>query len=93
MLLLRSARLSREMKNYEDAIAFCKTLLDNPNLQMYADEALFISASIFDADLKDPGRAFKLYDRMLVEFPDSRYASISRDRLKILRKKLPENIQ
>lgn len=93
MLLLRSARLSREMKNYEDAVSFCKALLDNPDLQMYADEALFITASIFDANLKDPGRAFKLYDRLLVEFPDSRYASISRDRLKVLQKELPENIQ
>ena len=89
-LIFDAARLATEIGKYPEALAFCNRVLQERALALYADEALFLMAGIFDDKLRDAAEAFRMYDRILVEYPDSQFAIPSRDRLKELRVSNPE---
>lgn len=88
-----AARLSADLERYEDAIAHCEEALSDPQLALYADETLYILAGIVDHRLNDRARAFRLYDRLLAEFPDSPFVDNARRRLKTLRDQHPDIVQ
>jgi len=89
-ILLKAARLSRELENPQDALSFCNEIIMDSSMVIYADEALFVMATIFERDIKDLSRAYQLFDRLLVEFPDSRFSHVARARLSKIRGQVEE---
>lgn len=89
-MLLRAARLAQEIQEPENAIEFCNEVIQDSTMHIYADEALFVMASVFENDLGDRSRAFQLYDRLLIEFPQSRFSHAARERLLKIREQLKE---
>lgn len=89
-LLLKAARLSQEIGKSIQAIDFCNKLISDSSMIPYADEALFLMANIFEKDIGDLTRAFQLYDRLLVEFPESQFSHSARTRLGKIRNQMQE---
>ena len=89
-LLLKVARLSQEIGKSVEAIDFCNKLVSDSTLISYADEALFLMANVFENDIGDLARAFQLYDRLLVEFPDSQFGNSARTHLGKIRNQMQE---
>lgn len=89
-ILFEAARLAAEIGKYPEALAFCNQAIQDPALQLYADEALFIMAGIVDHKLKDFAKASELYDQVLADFPESQFVNPARERLKTLRQTHPE---
>ncbi|RMF58515.1 MAG: hypothetical protein D6748_08455 [Calditrichaeota bacterium] len=89
-LLFQVARLSIEIGNPEEALAFCNQVLTDPNLNLWADEALYMMANIMETQINNYQQAYQLYDRLLIEFPNSQFASSARKRLQKLRKENPD---
>ncbi len=93
VVLLEAARLHRSLGNFPDALEMCNAIISDAQLKLYADEALYLMATILDKDLNDIAQAARLYDRLLVDFPESGYVSAARERLRFLRQKYPDLVQ
>ncbi len=91
-MLFLASDLSVEIGEYAEALDYCNQILGDGSLALYADQAVFMMAEIFYRRLNNLAQAYQLYDRILVEFPESQYGSAARDRLKELRQKYPELI-
>lgn len=91
-LLLKAAKLSQEIGKSAEAIDFCNKLVSDSTLIPYADEALFLMANIFERDIGDLARAFQLYDRLLVEFPESQFGHAARMHLGKIRDQMKETM-
>ncbi len=91
-ILFKAANLAAEIGKFPEALDFCNQVIQDPSLQLYADEALFIMAGIVDHKLKDIAKAYDLYDQILANFPDSQFTNVARQRLKELRHDYPELI-
>lgn len=89
-ILLQAAELSAELDNLPEALEYCNRILQDQELSLFADQALFLMATIVDRRLNDPARAFRLYDRLLAEFPESQFVNTARERLKQLRTQNPD---
>jgi tetratricopeptide (TPR) repeat protein len=85
IILLKAARLSQDIGKANEALSFCNKLISDSTLTIYADEALFVMATIFEKDIGDLTHAHQLYDRLLVEFPESQFSNAARDRLNEIR--------
>lgn len=88
-ILFEAAHLAGEIGKYPEALEYCSRVLNDEQLALYADEALFLTANIVDRRLNDLPRAFQLYDRLLTEFPGSQFAIAARERLKEIREQNP----
>jgi tetratricopeptide (TPR) repeat protein len=89
-LLLKIARLSREIGKSAEAIDFCNRLISDSTMISYADEALFLMAGVFENDVGDLSRAYQLYDKLLVEFPESQFGNSTRTRMGKIRNQMQE---
>ncbi len=89
-MLLEAGKLATRLENYPRALAYYQRILDEPSLSMYADQAVFLTASLLDRHLQDYAAAYRWYDRLLVEFPESEFVPRARERLRELRKQNPE---
>jgi tetratricopeptide (TPR) repeat protein len=88
-MIFEAAHLSADLGEFAEALDYCNEVLQDEQMLLYADEALFMMANIVDYRLNDYTRAFSLYDRLLAEFPESQFAIPARERLKEIRKQNP----
>ena len=89
-ILLKAAKLSQEIGKEDKALNFCNTIISDSSMTIYADEAIFVMATIFDKDMSDLTRAYQLYDRLLVEFPESQFCNAARKRLGEIRNQIQD---
>ena len=55
-ILLEAARLAESVGKFPDALEYCNRVVQDAELNLYADEALFIMATITDKRLNDVPR-------------------------------------
>ncbi len=89
-LLLKIARLSREIGKSTEAIDFCNRIISDSTMISYAGEALFLMAGVFENDIGDLSRAYQLYDKLLVEFPESQFGNSARTHMGKIRNQMQE---
>jgi tetratricopeptide (TPR) repeat protein len=83
--LLRIAQIYEQKKRFDLALNYYnKILTDHPD-GIFVDEALYFSAEIYRIELNQPEKAKPLYERMVLNHPDSIYFTNSRINYRILR--------
>ncbi|MCU4187764.1 tetratricopeptide repeat protein [Flavobacterium sp. HXWNR29] len=83
--LLKIADIYYQKKDYLKALSYYQNILDNHKEEIYIDEALFFSAEIYRKHLLDNEKAKPLYEKMVLEHPDSLYYTESRKQYRTLR--------
>ena len=83
--LLKIADIYYQKKDYLKALSYYQNILDNHKEGIYIDEALFFSAEIYRKYLLDNEKAKPLYEKMVLEHPDSLYYTESRKQYRTLR--------
>ncbi|WP_445718669.1 tetratricopeptide repeat protein [Flavobacterium sp.] len=83
--LLKIADIYFRKKEYQKALNYYQNILDNHKDGIYIDEALFFSAEIYRKYLLDNEKAKPLYEKMVLEHPDSLYYTESRKQYRTLR--------
>ena len=83
--LYKVGRNYEKLGNFAQAITYYQTILDNHKDGIYIDEALFYSAEIYRKQLNDPEKAKSLYEKVVLEHPDSIYFTEARKQYRQLR--------
>lgn len=83
--LFRISKIYEEKKEYQKALSYYQNILDNHSDGIFKDEALFFSAEIYRKYLLDNEKAKTLYEKIVLEHPDSLYYTESRKQYRILR--------
>lgn len=83
--LFKVGKIYEEKKEYTKAIAYYQNILEHHKDGIYKDEALFFSAEIYRKYLLDNEKAKPLYEKIVLEHPDSLYFTESRKQYRTLR--------
>ena len=83
--LLRIAQIYEQKKQFDLALNYYNKILTDHADGIFVDEALFFSAEIYRIELNQPEKAKPLYERMVLNHPDSIYFTNSRINYRILR--------
>jgi len=83
--LFKVAKNYEKLGNFAKAIIYYQTILDNHKDGIYIDEALFYSAEIYKNQLNDIEKAKNLYEKLVLEHPDSIYFTEARKQYRQLR--------
>jgi tetratricopeptide (TPR) repeat protein len=83
--LFKVAKIYEEKQDYPNALRYYQTILDPHKEGIYRDEALFFSAEIYRKYLLDNEKAKGLYEKIVLEHPDSLYYTESRKHYRTLR--------
>ena len=71
--LLRLGQTHESLKQYDLALAQFQLIIDHHSDGIYADEALFFSAEIYNEKLQNPEKAKPLYEKIIFNHQDSIY--------------------
>lgn len=83
--LFKVGKIYEEKKDYAKAIQYYQNILEQHKDGIYKDEALFFSAEIYRKYLLDNKKAKPLYEKIVLEHPDSLYFTESRKQYRTLR--------
>jgi uncharacterized membrane protein len=83
--LFKIAKIYEDKKDYTNALRYYQILLDQHKEGIFIDEALFFSAEMYRKFLFDNEKAKNLYEKMVLEHPDSLYYPESRKHYRTLR--------
>ena len=83
--LLKIATIYQQKKEFTKALSYYQNILDHHKEGIYKDEALFFSAEIYRKHLLDNNKAKPLYEKIVLEHPDSLFYTESRKQYRILR--------
>jgi tetratricopeptide (TPR) repeat protein len=83
--LYKVGKIYEEKGDFNKALTYFQNILDNHKDGIYKDEALFFSAEIYRKHLLDNEKAKALYEKVVLEHPDSLYYTESRKQYRTLR--------
>ena len=83
--LFKVGKIYEEKGDFNKALIYYQNILDNHKDGIYKDEALYFSAEIYRKHLLDNEKAKALYEKVLLEHPDSLYYTESRKQYRTLR--------
>lgn len=83
--LFKVAKIYEEKQDYPNALRYYQTILDQHKEGIYRDEAIFFSAEIYRKHLLDKEKSKGLYEKIVLEHPDSLYYTESRKHYRTLR--------
>jgi tetratricopeptide (TPR) repeat protein len=83
--LFKVGKIHEEKGDFNKALTYYQNILDNHKDGIYKDEALFYSAEIYRKHLLDNEKAKALYEKVVLEHPDSLYYTESRKQYRTLR--------
>ncbi len=84
-ILWLKASIEVSQQNYTKAIDFYKIIVDKYKDGIWADDALFTTAEIYQNKIKNTELAMKAYQKLIEDFPGSLYIVDARKRFRILR--------
>lgn len=83
--LLKIGTIYEELKEFNDALAYYKQIIDNHPESIYRDEAYFYSAEIYNRYFQEPEKAKPLYEAILFNHQDSIHFVEARKKFRLLR--------
>lgn len=79
------AEVEYKRRNFEKSLDLFKKVYTDYSHDILADDAIYQSALIFDKNLKQPEKASELYEKIILEYPDSIYVVDARKRYREIR--------
>jgi tetratricopeptide (TPR) repeat protein len=84
-ILMAKAKIFLKQKRSVDAAAQLQKIIKDHSFDLWADDALFMLADVYETSLKDPEKARELYQKIITDFPGSLYVIEARKRFRALR--------
>jgi len=84
-ILFKLANLKIQMGNYKAALACLNELNQKYADDLLGDDALFLTATIYEKYLNSKTEAMEIYNSFLIKYPGSNYAAEARKRFRLLR--------
>ncbi len=83
--LFKVGKIYEEKDDFNKALTYYQNILDNHKDGIYKDEALYFSAEIYRKHFGENEKAKALYEKVVLEHPDSLYFTESRKQYRTLR--------
>lgn len=84
-ILLQKATINSKLGNFEEAIKSLDLILKDYKEDIYADDANFLVAEIYEKNLKNKEKAMEYYTKQLKDYPGSIFNVEARKRFRQLR--------
>lgn len=84
-ILMAKSRIYIKSNDINNAVKALKALIEQQSSSIWADDALFTLADLYEQNLKDPEQAKMLYQKLINEYPGSMFTTEARKRFRKLR--------
>ena len=85
---LRHAEMMLAEDDFDEAIRLFENIEEEGEKNIYADKALYLLGKTYHLGLGNREKALEVYERLMIEFPNSLYIDEARNEILLLRKKL-----
>jgi tetratricopeptide (TPR) repeat protein len=89
-ILMAKARILIQQKNYADAVAPLKKIVDEHPYDLWADDAVFMLGDLYENRLNNKELAKAYYQKIITDYPGSLWINEARKRFRILRGDKPD---
>jgi tetratricopeptide (TPR) repeat protein len=89
-ILMAKARILLQQKNYADAVAPLKKIVDEHPFNLWADDAVFMLGDIYENHLANKEQAKIFYQKIITDYPGSLWINEARKRFRLLRGDKPD---
>jgi predicted Zn-dependent protease len=84
-ILMAKAKIYLKQGELEQAVTQLQKIVDSYAFDLWADDAVFMLADLYENKLNDPEKAKKMYEKIILDFPGSLYVIEARKRFRNLR--------
>lgn len=84
-ILMSKARIFIQQKQYAAAILPLQKIIDGHPTELWADDAVFMMADLYENHLNNKPRAQQLYQKIITDYPSSLWISEARKKFRLLR--------
>lgn len=84
-ILMARAKIYLKKNNLQAVSAELQKIIADYAYDLWADDAVFMLADLYEHGFKDPGKARELYQKIITDFPGSLYVVEARKRFRNLR--------
>ncbi|MNL55163.1 Outer membrane protein assembly factor BamD [compost metagenome] len=84
-ILMAKSRIYIKNNDINPAVTVLKELTEKQNSSVWADDALFTLADLYEKNLKDNEQAKTLYQKLINDYPGSMFTNEARKRFRKLR--------
>jgi tetratricopeptide (TPR) repeat protein len=85
---LRHAEMMLAEDDFDEAIRLFGNIAEEGEKNIYADKALYLLGKTYHLGLGNMEKALEVYERLLIEFPNSLYIDEARNEILLIRNKL-----
>ena len=82
---MSKARIFQKQNLPDKAIEQLNLIVTSHSTDLWADDALFMLAEIYEVSLNDKTKASDYYQKIIIDFPGSLYVTEARKRFRLLR--------
>jgi tetratricopeptide (TPR) repeat protein len=84
-ILMAKARIMIQQKDFTNAVAVLKEIVDKHSFDLWADDAVFMLGDIYETKLNDANQAKTYYQKIITDYPGSLWINDARKRFRLLR--------
>lgn len=84
-ILIAKARIFIRQKQYATAVTSLQKIVDEHPAELWADDAIYMMADLYENRLNDKAKAQILYQKIITGYPSSLWISEARKKFRILR--------
>ena len=89
-ILMAKARILIQQKNFNDAVAPLKKIVDDHPNNLWADDAIFMLGDLYENHLNNKEQAKTFYQKVITDYPGSLWINEARKRFRLLRGDKPD---
>jgi TolA-binding protein len=89
-ILMAKARILVQQKNFNDAVAPLKKIVDEHPNNLWADDATFMLGDLYENHLNNKQQAKIFYQKVITDYPGSLWINEARKRFRLLRGDKPD---
>lgn len=84
-ILMAKAKIYLKQKKLQEAATQFQAIVKDHSFDLWADDAVFMLAELYETSLNNPEKAKELYQKVITDFPGSLYVIEARKRFRTLR--------